>query len=276
MLLDLLSLRAWYVGALTLALATPLCVPSEAVAQSSKRQPPQSAEPAGSETRNQQAPVAVVELFTSQGCSSCPPADKLLAEIDAHAQAKKLPVYVLSMHVDYWNSLGWSDPYSAKAFSDRQRRYATARQSRRIYTPQMIVNGGEGFTGSNGKAAQQAITQALGQASTSRVKLKVKPSSTSWQIDYTITDAQKNDELVLCLVADAGANQVPRGENSGRKLAHVGVVRTLERKAIGDKPQGTATLKWSPAETAGVSVVAFIQDGKSMAIRGATRWQAGG
>ena len=244
---------------------------SAASAQSNKRQSNERQSPAAAK---QSRGVAVVELFTSQGCSSCPPADELLAEIDRVARKQKLPVYVLSMHVDYWNSLGWADPYSAKAFTTRQRRYAAARQSRRIYTPQMIVNGGEGFTGSNAKAAQQAITRALGQASSAKLAIEVNRSANQWHIDYTISDANEGSELVLCLVADAQPNAVPRGENSGRELAHVGVVRAIERKVIDSDPRGRATLTWSPVGEERVSVVAFLQDTKTLAIHAATRWQA--
>src|SRR5262245_48953789 len=94
---------------------------------------------------------AVVELFTSEGCSSCPPADRLLADL-----AKRPGVYALEFHVDYWNSLGWRDPYSAAAYSDRQRMYGDD-----IYTPQMVVNGTNLFVGSNRARAEAAIAAGL-------------------------------------------------------------------------------------------------------------------
>ena len=103
-------------------------------------------------------PFAVVELFTSEGCSSCPPADNLLGEIVKDAQKGQQRVYCLSFHVDYWNSLGWRDPYSDPAFSRRQREYARAFESVQVYTPQMVVNGSTGFVGSDRTARASKST----------------------------------------------------------------------------------------------------------------------
>ena len=120
-------------------------------------------------------PVAVVELFTSQGCSSCPPADALLRKIHEYAEENKLPVYVLSFHVDYWNRLGWTDPYSDPTYTQRQRAYARHFGTDRVYTPQMIVGGEREFVGSNGKQAGVALQESL-QAS-ARVKVSVEVTS---------------------------------------------------------------------------------------------------
>jgi len=103
-------------------------------------------------------PFVLIELFTSEGCSSCPSADKNLEKIAAQAKASGQNIYTLSYHVDYWDYLGWKDPYATKQFSDRQRAYASQFKSSRIYTPQMIVNGKTEFVGSNQKTSQQAIT----------------------------------------------------------------------------------------------------------------------
>src|SRR5438445_2521237 len=97
-----------------------------------------------------QNPV-VIELFTSQGCSSCPVADKNLAEIIEKAETNGQQVYGLSFHVDYWNDIGWKDPYSKAEFTERQKKYASIRSFENIYTPQMIVNGETEFVGSDRK-----------------------------------------------------------------------------------------------------------------------------
>ncbi len=109
---------------------------------------------------SQSNPV-VIELFTSQGCSSCPAADKNLAELIDFYEKKGLPVYGLSFHVDYWNYIGWKDPYSNTKFTARQRAYSSFMKSESIYTPQMIVNGETEFVGSNRKASEVAITGEL-------------------------------------------------------------------------------------------------------------------
>jgi hypothetical protein len=106
---------------------------------------------------------AVVELFTSEGCSSCPPADQVLADVSHGAG-----VYALEYHVDYWNSLGCRDPYSAAAYSDRQRAYADALGEDQVYTPQMIVNGTNAFVGSNRQRAEAAIAAGLAAQRRSR------------------------------------------------------------------------------------------------------------
>ncbi|MEN1678903.1 MAG: DUF1223 domain-containing protein [Planctomycetota bacterium] len=224
-------------------------------------------------------PVAVVELFTSQGCSSCPPADKLLATIDQTARGQQLPVYVLSMHVDYWNSLGWADPYSSKAFTERQRRYAAAARSTRIYTPQMVVSGRAEFVGSNSRQAGSTLNAALKRPAEATVQLAVSPEATgdAWQVRYTATGAASADAIVLCLVADAEAIDVERGENRGRQLAHAGVVRALVERPLSGSPTGEARIAWPATQPRGdkpVGVVAFVQDPTSMAIKGAARWQA--
>jgi len=94
-------------------------------------------------------PVAVVELFTSEGCSSCPPADRILSRLTAETQRDHRRIYTLSFHVDYWDRLGWRDPYSSSANSDRQRQYAELMKLQSVYTPQMIVNGRIEFVGSD-------------------------------------------------------------------------------------------------------------------------------
>lgn len=225
--------------------------------------------------------VSVVELFTSQGCSSCPPADRLLAVIDGLAEERGLPIYVLSMHVDYWNSLGWVDPYSQKAFTDRQRRYAAAAGEGRVYTPQMIVSGRRAFVGSGRDQAQAAVSEALAQPPTAKIELEVEPTAGVWRVAYEVTGNEadfEGAELVVCLTADAAPNHVPRGENSGKDLTHVGVVRTLATQSL-KETSGQIQLTWPTNQPRGdepVSVVAFVQDAPTMAIRGATRWAEGG
>ncbi|MEM6331019.1 MAG: DUF1223 domain-containing protein [Planctomycetota bacterium] len=233
---------------------------------------------------------AVVELFTSQGCSSCPPADDLLVTIAELAEKKRLPVYALSMHVDYWNSLGWADPFSAARFTQRQQAYARVAGSRRVYTPQMIVNGDAlGFTGSNRAAAGRAIRGALQGPPATRVTIDAAATDTpgAYRVSYRVANARPGDRLVACLVQDAPPQDVTRGENAGRRLSHVGVVRAMELQplelapnAAGRAASGRLTIA-APAGTdapaalrAGtpLSIVAFVQDPRTMAIRGAARW----
>lgn len=217
------------------------------------------------------APV-VVELFTSQGCSSCPPADQLLASIAALHNEHQLPVYCLSFHVDYWNSLGWKDPYSSKQYSDRQRRYSKALSARGIYTPQMIVNGETEFVGSRGGDAKQAIKKALSTNATSTVKLTASLSAdnTNTAVEYEVTGNSTGALLNIALVQNSAVNEVPRGENSGRQLTHVGVVRSFQTVAL-DSQSGKLDIKLPPGlDTQNATIVAFVQNRQSMQISGAS------
>lgn len=106
-------------------------------------------------------PVAVIELFTSQGCSSCPPADVLLSKTITDAKENGKKIFAISFHVDYWNRLGWTDPFSDKKYSDRQSAYADQLNPGQVYTPQMVVNGEKEFVGSDQKALNDALQHSL-------------------------------------------------------------------------------------------------------------------
>jgi len=196
---------------------------------------------------------AVVELFTSEGCSSCPPADRLLAEV-----AKSPGVYALEFHVDYWNSLGWRDPYSAAAYSDRQRAYAGEDQ---VYTPQMIVNGTNAFVGSNRERADAAI--AAGLAARPRVILAVQLDGD--RLTYHVSKAPANARLCVAIVDPHRTTKVPRGENAGRTLEHARVVRAFSTTRLAGE---TGSVPLPDKVPAGGSVVAFVQE-ESGAILGA-------
>lgn len=216
--------------------------------------------------------IAVVELFTSQGCSSCPSADEVLQQIAAVAQRGDLPVYTLSFHVDYWNRLGWNDPYSAAAYSGRQRAYASAMNSRRIYTPQMIVNGTNEFVGSNRALANDAVTRSLKVPASSAVRIKVDRDDASGDlgVTYQVDDSARGRLLHLAIVDSPKPNSVPRGENAGRSLSHVNVVRAFESVSI-SSGTGIAEIHLSEASRqADVRCIAYVQDPATLSIIGAT------
>lgn len=215
--------------------------------------------------------IAVVELFTSQGCSSCPPADDALRQIASVAEKSKLPVHVLSFHVDYWNRLGWDDPYSDELFTKRQQAYASAMKSSRVYTPQMIVNGTTEFVGSKKSAAHTAITRSLRTGAAVKVQLEVKKGEDGHSLDvtYALAGSLRSKVLNLAAVQTPDANAVPRGENSGRQLSHVNVVRAFQTLPI-EQTKGSAKLAipddLDPSE---VKLIAYVQDPRSLSIVGA-------
>jgi hypothetical protein len=164
----------------------------------------------------------VVELFTSEGCSSCPPADRLLADIVMN-MPEGVDVVALSEHVDYWDGLGWRDPFSSKLFTERQDRYATHFGPDRVYTPQMIVDGAVEFVGSD----RAQLLKALGAA-----KARAKASVTvGWRganaLDVNVSAAAKSSDVMLAITEDGLSVDVKRGENAGHTLPHVRVVRSL-------------------------------------------------
>jgi hypothetical protein len=174
----------------------------------------------------------LVELFTSEGCSSCPPADALLSKLDRQP-ADGAELVVLSEHVDYWNHLGWRDPYSSHSYSERQTAYADRLGLSSIYTPQMVVDGSIEFVGSSARSADEAFVQALGAP-----KIPVRLSSITLERanilrahieTEALTDSfgSRDADVYVAVALNHVESEVSRGENGGLRLAHTAVVRTL-------------------------------------------------
>ena len=170
---------------------------------------------------------AVLELFTSEGCSSCPPAETVLKEIQQEYSDK--PVYILAFHVDYWNHLGWRDQFSQAAFTERQRQYAYTLGSGSLYTPQLVINGAKEFVGSSKRAIVDEIDTSLDSQSTGVLKLKCSLNENKLTIKYEGIPQHKHTDLMLALVQKTAKSNIKAGENSGRSLSHVQIVRSLER-----------------------------------------------
>ncbi len=208
----------------------------------------------------QQKAKALVELFTSEGCSSCPPADKLLSRIKTAGEA-----IVLSYHVDYWDHLGWKDAFSQAAFSERQRQYAQQFSLESIYTPQMIVNGQEEFVGSDEQRLRASLAKNDLQPAGFVAKV-VSTNNRTVQLNYTLNDPS-SVSLNVALVQTGATTVVKKGENEGRTLEHVNVVREL--KTI--EPQTTGAVEMNlPSGVAknALSFVVFTQDKNSHKING--------
>ena len=211
--------------------------------------------------------LVVVELFTSQGCSSCPPADALLAVLDQDPN-----VLVLSEHVDYWDHLGWRDPYSSGAFSARQQRYVRRFAQDGPYTPQMVVDGRTQFVGSDARQARAAIAQA-GRMAKVPVTLVREGDRVRVTVPALPADGKaKRAELWVAIVRPEGAADVSRGENAGRTLRHVAIVRSLAKAGTATRAEGVAhTFDLPPMEGGAWRVVAFLQEPGQGAILGAGR-----
>lgn len=170
-------------------------------------------------------PVVVLELFTSQGCSSCPPADQALHDITQKAARTGQAVYSLSFHVDYWNRLGWQDPFSSKLFTDRQRQYDHALNSQ-TYTPQLVINGRQDVVGGQRAKIEQAIQTIQKQSASAFIGVDGSMTRDSRQvtIKYEVS-AVGPYRVNVALVQKEARTAVGNGENGGRTLVNTNVVR---------------------------------------------------
>lgn len=219
--------------------------------------------------------IAVVELFTSQGCSSCPPADKALKQIAEVAKQRGLKVYPLSFHIDYWDRLGWRDPYSQEDFTTRQTAYASKQPGNRIYTPQMIVNGTEEFIGSDKEKAHKYISSALRNRPRTTIELTAgKPGGSTLAVQYELGGNTANKAINIAVVQSPPENDVPRGENAGKKSMHINVVRAF-RVVVPEDTKGSVTLELPEDFDRNIpyEVVGYVQDKSSYAITGAAAVQ---
>lgn len=242
--------------------------------------------------RQAEVPV-LVELFTSEGCSSCPPADALLRQIDGKRILTGQRIVALSEHVTYWNRLGWADPFSSDTLTQRQNDYGDSFHLDDVYTPQVVVNGERQMVGNDGHAVQQAVeAQRAGspvQVEILSIENDVSASAhRNLRVRYSLSGPppQQGLDVYAALADDQDTTQVRRGENAGRTLTHVSVVRSLVRAERLKVPrQGTAMLPLPEPEGAeyagGRHVVVFVQlpgPGKvmSVAMRPVTKFPTAG
>ncbi len=208
----------------------------------------------------------VVELFTSQGCSSCPAADKVLSDLMTNNER----ILALSFHVSYWNYLGWKDPYSKDEFTNRQRKYSRAMDLGRVYTPQMIVNGNDEFVGSNKSQAEKYVKEALKKQAQHKIGISVKLDGNTIKGQYKL-EGKASDYLVnLALVERDVSNTVPRGENRGRTLHHDNVVHALEVFTAKKSDDFSISLP-SAIDLEKSSIIAYVQHAQTLNITGATK-----
>ncbi|HEY0385142.1 MAG TPA: DUF1223 domain-containing protein [Pyrinomonadaceae bacterium] len=252
------------------------------------------APPAAVETQKEGAPASaaaagarvpvLVELFTSEGCSSCPPADDLLIQLEKNQSIAGAEVIVLGQHVDYWNRLGWADPYSSAEFSARQGEYSNAFGRDGVYTPQMIVDGQTEFVGSNNERAREAIAKA---AHTPKATITLTANGAADETNATavplslrvenLPSISTGDaaEVMLAITESNLHSNVSRGENSGRRLTHTAVVRQLTSlgtvagnrgQAFTASPVVTIANEWKRAN---LRAVVFVQERQSRKVLGA-------
>jgi hypothetical protein len=210
---------------------------------------------------------AVVELFTSEGCSSCPPADDAVGRLNASEKN----IYVLSFHVDYWNYLGWKDRYSNPAYSNRQQEYGTIFHLDNIYTPQIIVNGKVQFVGSNETQLKETIAESVAEVPDDNIQIKVSPED-NHKIPVTImSNGNTKLKLNMALVQNFAKDHIERGENKGKILSHFFIVRDFKVSPnLNDSKTFYLDLP-GDLKSSDCSVVAFLQNPTDGHITAATR-----
>jgi len=223
-----------------------------------------SAQSSAQSSGQSRTPV-LVELFTSESCSSCPPADAVLARLDREQPIPNAEIIVLSEHIDYWNDTGWRDPFSSPLFSARQQDYGQAMRLKEVYTPQMVINGQSQVIGSDWTSATKAI-RAAAQLPRADIKLTTAAGD---RVRYDVQHlplGTHTADMFLAIAESALETQVTHGENSGHRLQHTGVVRTLvslgtldtkQKGASAGEMQLTLKREWTPRN---LKVVLFVQD----------------
>jgi hypothetical protein len=229
--------------------------------------------PATPETDGPRRPV-IVELFTSEGCSSCPPADALLQKLDQSQPVPGALVIAMSEHVDYWDSLGWKDPFSSALYTRRQEAYVRRLHLESAYTPQIVIDGVTDALGSDARQVQDGIRQAV---KSDKLQVQILPvfknsrgaATVHIQIDAP-AKGHGETRVMLALAENAVVSHVLRGENSGRKLDHVAVVRSLTDVGRLDLEKGFSADIPLTGEWSGKRLIAFLQDGQFGRIQGAS------
>ena len=213
---------------------------------------------------------AVLELFTSEGCSSCPPADELMGRIQN--EYKDDQVYVLSYHVDYWDRQGWKDIFSNPDYTQRQYEYAKFLGKEPIYTPQLIVNGKADYIGSQEKVVRNGIKAALSKPAVADLTLKASEINNTLSVNYTVEGTSKNSRLLIAIVQKSAKSNVKRGENAHRILSHYQIVHHLHTVNLNKDRSGIAIIHLPKGFNANEwEVIGFVQDKNDGIILGANK-----
>jgi hypothetical protein len=215
-------------------------------------------------------PIVIVELFTAEGCSSCPAADELLKEMADILTKENKNVIGLSFHVTYWNKYGWVDPYSKELFTDRQKKYVARLNLPQLYTPQAIVNGEKEFVGSNPIAFRDLVISASEKSLAYEIKADVTNENGNMLLSYELSRDPKNILMNIAIVERDVVHYIPRGENKGRTLKHTNVVKLFE--TITPQKSGKVSIAWPRGlDNEKCSIILYTQNLKTLHVNGATK-----
>jgi hypothetical protein len=212
----------------------------------------------------------VIELFTSEGCSSCPPADALLVDLSRKSPPGGVKLILLGEHVDYWNYIGWTDRFSSAAFSERQNSYARQLHLATVYTPQMVIDGHLQLVGNGAAEVYRNISKAASERKPAQVSLRWEPQQ---KLHVAVqTPAREQPKVLLAITEDGLSTSIGGGENSGRTLQHAAVVRQLKELGAATNGQFESSVDvaahsdWNPAK---LKVVVLVQEPGTGKILGA-------
>jgi len=237
---------------------------------------------AGARAKSPASPSpVVVELFTSEGCSSCPPADALLIRMAARQWPENEEIVALEEHVDYWDQLGWRDPFSSRQWTERQESYALEFRNGSVYTPQMVVDGRTEFIGSREAEAKRVIKELAGKAKTEVSVAPAKSNNDNQRFVVRVgklvgENADDTSEVWLAITETGLHSVVTRGENAGEDLHHAAVVRTLRKLGVANAKDpetsftGEANVSFAQGwKRDNLRAVVFVQEKKNRRIVGA-------
>ncbi len=214
---------------------------------------------------------AVVELFASEGCSSCPAADVLLSKIIQQSKEQRLPVYALSFEVDYWNYMGWKDRFSSPLFTERQGQYVFVLKAKSSYTPQMVINGQKEFVGSDERSAWQHINAFLLKSAADSIKLNVaREGVATIKVQFQVSRVAPHTAIQIALVQSGVESRPNAGENEGLLLKHDHVVINFQTIALAGSKGETFFELPAGADPKKFMVIAYVQDLNDMKILSAT------
>jgi hypothetical protein len=199
---------------------------------------------------------ALVELFTSEGCSSCPPADEAVGRLNGW----KKNVYILSFHVDYWNYLGWKDAFSNSAYSTRQQNYGDLFHLSSIYTPQIVVNGNVQFVGSDETKLRATIENDLKEIPKAELQIKIQAGNINQLVIQWTTNPTPELKINLALVQNFAKDHIERGENKGQTLNHYFTVRDFQSSSVNTGTNTTYLNIPAGLQKSDCSVIAFLQN----------------
>jgi hypothetical protein len=210
-------------------------------------------------TLSPHSPYALVELYTSQGCGSCPAVEQILNDFDTDSTIEKEGIVFVSFHVDYWNDKGWLDPFSKSLYSERQKRYASFLNQEGVYTPQFVINGTSGFSGSNGPRLKREL-KLLPKITKMNIELsQIKYVGDKIQFHYLRSDTL-NCVFNIALISDSDTTLVTQGENAGRTMISKNTVRSFVNFANNKKQGNAFILAPNSISTSRLKLVVWLQD----------------